>query len=102
MPGTASLDFSWVLIAMATGVVCISLCVCALSEWARADTRRLAPEDPFNPRRKLNGLQADDNAEIELIGSRPDSERPAGVDWSISTWSDARGKYHPSDRGSRH
>jgi hypothetical protein len=50
--------------------------------------------------RKLNGMKScDDPTPIELIGSRPHSERPAGVDWTISNWSGVRGMYLPRDRG---
>ena len=36
---------------------------------------------------------------LELIGARPDDERPSGVDWTISTWASKRGEYDPCNRG---
>ena len=95
----SSLDFHLFFGALALGVVLLCACLCLLSEWARADTNRLAPDDPFHPKRKLTGIPPDDGAVIELIGSRPDDERPAGVDWTISMWSGDRGHYGKNDRG---
>lgn len=57
-------------------------------------------EQELRKTRKLNGMRSsDDPTPIETIGSRPDSERPPGVDWTISNWSGVRGKYMPKDRG---
>ena len=86
------------LAAVGVGVLLLCACMGALSEWAHRDTHRLAPQSPFDARRKLSGLPEITDA-IELIGARPDNERPPGVDWTISCWSQKRGEYAGSDRG---
>ena len=89
-----------VIFSVIGGTVLLCCCVCVLSAWADRDARKLAPQSPFDAKRKLNGLQ-EVTEHIELIGARPNDERPAGVDWSISTWSAKRGEYAMSDRGSK-
>ena len=77
------------------------LCVCCVIIELRT-CRQLSLEEAERKRHaKYNGITSGNLREpIELIGSRPEHERPQGVDWSISMWSPAgRGKYGESDRG---
>ena len=76
------------------------LCCCCVLNEMRQCRAAWAEEVELKRHKKLNGLTIrDDGKAIELIGSRPDHERPAGVDWSISMWSGKRGQYGPGDRG---
>jgi hypothetical protein len=84
----------WLILA----VVVLSLCGWCLS----AELRQARDaEEWFKKQKTMNGLASSPDRPIELIGGRPDNERPAGVDWTISMWSGVRGEYGPSDRGYR-
>jgi hypothetical protein len=90
--------------ALATGlllVICL-LCICCVVIELR--TCRALNEEERARRRSMRytGITSGDRSQpIELIGSRPEDERPAGVDWSISMWALERGKYAKGDRGFR-
>ena len=90
--------------ALATGlllVICL-LCICCVVIELR--TCRAPNEEERARRRSMRytGITSGDRSQpIELIGSRPEDERPAGVDWSISMWALERGKYAKGDRGFR-
>ena len=90
-------DDVW-LIAMIVGVAILALCVCCVAIELRQCQKDWVEEAERKRRTKLSGIDPDHPA-IELIGKRPDNERPYGVDWTISMWADERGQYSPSDRG---
>ena len=54
--------------------------------------QRLAPRIPCRGHRVCERWTFD-------CGARPVSERPPGVDWTISLWAEERGEYCPTDRG---
>merc|ERR1711934_616964 len=84
------------------GLVALLILFCVGCTWHELrNAQHIWEEDQeLRKTRKLNGMKScDDPTPIELIGSRPDSERPPGVDWTISNWSGVRGKYLPNDRG---
>ena len=78
---------------------CLGCIACVFYEVHTAK-QTYVQEQALKRRRKLDGLNGPDEP-IELIGSRPDDERPAGVDWTISTWGAERGQYDVSNRGYR-
>ena len=93
LPSADDVWFGGLILAACIFLICIIVVISELrscrSDWA---------EDAERKRRiKLNGIS--DPVTIELIGSRPDSERPAGVDWSISLWAEERGEHCKADRG---
>ena len=63
-----------VIFSVIGGTVLLCCCVCALSAWADRDARKLAPQSPFDAKRRLNGLQ-EVTEHIELIGARPNDAR---------------------------
>jgi alkylhydroperoxidase family enzyme len=90
------LDAGIALLGLA--VVAIVLCaVCVVVD--RREAR--AAELWYKKQRTHDGIrgEADFDGPFELIGPRPEDERPAGVDWSISTWASERGQYDSRDRG---
>ena len=96
LPSADDVWFGSLIVGACILLICIIVLISELrscrSDWA---------EDIERKRRiKLNGIS--DPVSIELIGSRPDSERPAGVDWSISLWAEERGEFCKGDRGHGH
>ena len=85
------------LVAVLAGAV--MLCACCVLFELRHSRQRFLEEAELKRHRVFNGLGQQDDTPIELIGSRPDDERPAGVDWSISMWGTTRGEYDETDRG---
>ena len=79
-------------------VALLAICACVVVVECRQCRADAVEERERRRRTKLNGI-ATDSQTIELIGARPNDERPPGVDWSISTWADKRGEYAPGDRG---
>lgn len=93
LPSADDVWFFSMLVGAGILIVCVIVvifeCRQCQSDWVEDKERRR--------RTKLNGIA--DPVAIELIGGRPDSERPAGVDWSISMWAVERGEFCPTDRG---
>ena len=97
--GTAMLssDDVW-LGAIVAGAAGLAICICCAAIELRQCGRDWAEDAERRRRTKLNGI-SHDHTSIELIGARPVSERPPGVDWTISLWAEERGEYCPTDRG---
>ena len=86
------------LVLLAVSIGALLLCACCVV----VDRRQVRESAMwYQKQRTYDGIrgEADFEKPFELIGPRPESERPAGVDWSISTWSSVRGEYDRSDRG---
>lgn len=92
-----SADDVW-LGAMLVGAAILVICICCVVLELRQCSRDWVEDAERKRRTKLNGIATDCPA-IELIGSRPEGERPPGVDWSISLWAEKRGEYCSEDRG---
>ena len=90
-------DDVW-FVGLVAGVAILTICVVCTAVELRQCQRDWSEESERKRRTKLNGIDPDHPA-IELIGSRPDNERPPGVDWTISLWADKRGEYSVNDRG---
>ena len=82
---------------LVAGVALLTICACCVAVELRQCRKDWDDEAERRRRTKLNGI--DEPAAIELIGARPESERPPGVDWSISLWAEKRGEYSAGDRG---
>ena len=88
---------AWVL---ATLAVLLMICIAVVVVEVQNCKTSWAEDARQRKHRKLDGLNhRSSDQKIELIGARPDHERPAGVDWTISMWADVRGEYRKADRG---
>ena len=86
------------------GILLLIACLCVFCVIIELRTCRALNEEERARRKSMRytGISSGNRSQpIELIGSRPEEERPSGVDWSISMWAAERGKYSKGDRGFR-